>query len=218
MRIALAQVLIKVSVNIYSNVLKLFTAVKYLFTRVRNKLEPLSLARLFSLVWCLWVRHSIPKSGAPDRFLTRYGATTFSITTLSIKGLFVTLSINDIQRKRHSAYQKCHYAKCLYAKCCHFLIAILNVIMLSVVMLSVVMLSVVMLKVVAPTVWLQPIRLGLKGLQGSNTLAYYEYLWITDINFYNIGPFTCWDSSFIVIYGQRVYKLTDWFRLPRTND
>ncbi len=31
------------------------------------------------------------------------GATTFSIVTFSIKGLFVTLSINDNEQKRHSA-------------------------------------------------------------------------------------------------------------------
>jgi hypothetical protein len=70
----------------------------------------------------------------------------------------VTLNINDIQPKRHSALQKCHYAECLYAHClcveclyahclcveclyaeCHdFLIVILKVILLSVVMLNVV--------------------------------------------------------------------------------
>ncbi len=31
------------------------------------------------------------------------GAMTFSITTLSIMGLFETLSINDTEHKRHSA-------------------------------------------------------------------------------------------------------------------
>jgi hypothetical protein len=50
----------------------------------------------------------------------------------------VTLSINDIQYKRHSAKQKCHYADCLYAECRDFLTVMLNVIMLSVVMLNVV--------------------------------------------------------------------------------
>jgi hypothetical protein len=34
---------------------------------------------------------------------TTLSITTFSMMTLSIKGLFVTLSINDIQQKRHSA-------------------------------------------------------------------------------------------------------------------
>jgi hypothetical protein len=46
--------------------------------------------------------------GLPEtNTLAYYGATAFSImtlsiTTLSIKGLFVTLGINDIQHKRHS--------------------------------------------------------------------------------------------------------------------
>jgi hypothetical protein len=42
--------------------------------------------------------------------ITSLSTMTFSIMTLSIKGLFVTLSINDIQQKRHSALLKCHYA------------------------------------------------------------------------------------------------------------
>jgi hypothetical protein len=69
---------------------------------------------------------------------TTFSITTFSRTTLNIKGLFVTLSINDIQHKRHSALQKCHYAEF-----CYFLTVMLNVNMLSVVMLSVVILNVV---------------------------------------------------------------------------
>ncbi len=60
---------------------------------------------------------------------------TFSITTLSINGLFVTLSKNDTQNKRHSAnmlsvimlrlglykyyaarcYTQCHYVECRFA-------------------------------------------------------------------------------------------------------
>ncbi len=53
-----------------------------------------------------------------------------------MKGLLVTLSINDTQRIRHSAGQICHYAKC------HVLfIVIMNFIMLSVIMLDIVVLS-----------------------------------------------------------------------------
>ncbi len=54
----------------------------------------------------------------------------FSITTLSKKGLFVTLSINDFQHNRSAI--------------------MLNVIMPSIVMLSVIVLNVVMLNVVVP--------------------------------------------------------------------
>jgi hypothetical protein len=62
----------------------------------------------------------------------------------------VTLSINVIQRKRHSALQKCRYAECLYAEYHDFLMVMLNVIMLSVVMLNVVGISAVMPNVVPP--------------------------------------------------------------------
>ena len=39
-----------------------------------------------------------------------------SITTLSIKGVFVTLSINDTQHIRHSTLQKSNNAECNYAE------------------------------------------------------------------------------------------------------
>jgi hypothetical protein len=35
--------------------------------------------------------------------ITTFSITTFSITTFRIKGLFVTLYMNDIQHKWHSA-------------------------------------------------------------------------------------------------------------------
>jgi len=54
------------------------------------------------------------------------GATTFSITTLSINGLFVTLSITIV-------YIQCHFAECR-----DLFIVTLNVITLSYVMLNVV--------------------------------------------------------------------------------
>jgi hypothetical protein len=55
---------------------------------------------------------------------------TFSITTLSMKGLFVTRSITAL-------CIKCHYAEC------RDLFVMLNAVMLSIVLLSVVLLSVV---------------------------------------------------------------------------
>jgi hypothetical protein len=58
-------------------------------------------------------------------------------TTLSIKGLFVTFGLNDIQRK--TLYIECHYAEWR-----DLFIGMPNVVILSVVVLSVVMLNVVM--------------------------------------------------------------------------
>ncbi len=78
----------------------------------------------------------------------------FSISTLNIKGLFVTLSINDIQHKTLSIkdidtqLKKCHYAVCPHAECRDFLIFMLSNVMLSVIILSVILLSVVTQSVV----------------------------------------------------------------------
>jgi hypothetical protein len=70
--------------------------------------------------------------------------TTFSITTLSMKGLHVTLSISDTQQKiTLSIIMLYHYAECRYAECHILFINMLNAIMLNVIMLNVVMLSVV---------------------------------------------------------------------------
>jgi hypothetical protein len=57
---------------------------------------------------------------------------TFSLTTLIIKGLNVTLSITMV----------CLYAECQYAECRIVFIITLNVIMLIVVMMNVVMMNV----------------------------------------------------------------------------
>ncbi len=57
------------------------------------------------------------------------GVTTFSIMTLCIKGLLVTLSINDTNHNNI----ECHYAECR-----DLFFVTLNVIMLSVIMLNVV--------------------------------------------------------------------------------
>ncbi len=68
------------------------------------------------------------------------GATTLSITTLSIMGLVTTLSM-DIQLNSI----ECHYAE-FHA----YLNIMLSVVMLIVVMLSVVRLNIVLLSVAAP--------------------------------------------------------------------
>jgi hypothetical protein len=72
----------------------------------------------------------------------RQKVTTFSITTLSIKGISMTLRINDSVSTTLSLTKlsiKCPYAGCRFAECRILFILMLNVIMLSVVMLSVVM-------------------------------------------------------------------------------
>ncbi len=39
-------------------------------------------------------------------------ATTLSIMTLSIKGLYATLSINDSEHNNALQYAECHYGEC----------------------------------------------------------------------------------------------------------
>jgi hypothetical protein len=99
--------------------------------------------------------------------------------TLSAKGLYMTLSINDTQHDNSLPYADCSYAEC------HVLFTI---------MLSVTMLHVVMLSVVVPRgegLYSQPafsslftngpnkldlyITQGWKGLQGRNTLAHWTH-------------------------------------------
>jgi hypothetical protein len=73
----------------------------------------------------------------------------FSISTLSIKGVYVTLSINDTLNVTLSITILRHYAECNCAQC-RVLFIMVNVIMLSVTytpfMLNAIMLSVVMLR------------------------------------------------------------------------
>jgi hypothetical protein len=79
------------------------------------------------------------------------GATTFSMTTLSIatpsimrlsiKGLFVTHSIKDFQHR-----WRC--IECHYAEFCNLFIVMLNAIMLNVIMLNVIMPNVIILNVI----------------------------------------------------------------------
>jgi len=57
----------------------------------------------------------------------------FSITTLSVKGLFATLSITNL----------CHYAECSYAECRVLFVVIMSVVMLNVAILGIVILSVI---------------------------------------------------------------------------
>ncbi len=66
-----------------------------------------------------------------------FSATTFSIMTLSTKGLIMTLSIHDTQLKNTS-----NNADCSCAECRFLFIVTLNVNMLNVVMLNVIVLSV----------------------------------------------------------------------------
>jgi hypothetical protein len=61
---------------------------------------------------------------------------TLSIKTLSIGGLYVTLSISDNQHKLHSIAMLCHCAECHYGQYHILFNVMLNVIMTSVVMLS----------------------------------------------------------------------------------
>jgi hypothetical protein len=68
------------------------------------------------------------------QFAISKGATTFTITTLSIMGLFATLSINDI---KHTSIE-CRDAEFRYAECQDFLNIMLGVVMLNAVMPSVV--------------------------------------------------------------------------------
>ncbi len=78
---------------------------------------------------------------------TTLSAMTFSITTLSIRSFYVTLSLSDSQQTTLGITIPCYYAECHYADS-----RILFAIMLNVVMLSAIMLSVVMLSVAAPTI------------------------------------------------------------------
>jgi len=67
--------------------------------------------------------------GATILSIMALGIMIFSVMTISITGLFGTLSINDIQHKRHSALQYCHFAECRVS-----FIVMLNIIMPSLVM------------------------------------------------------------------------------------
>jgi hypothetical protein len=74
--------------------------------------------------------------------------TTFSIMTLSVKGLCTTLSIHETRHKWHSECQHCRYAECHVLFFCMLSVIMINVVMLSLVLLSVIMLSAIMLSVV----------------------------------------------------------------------
>ncbi len=62
---------------------------------------------------------------------------TFSIATLTIKGVFATFGINPIQHNSTSS-ANCHYTEYNYAECRNLFIIMLNVVKLIVVLLSVV--------------------------------------------------------------------------------
>ncbi len=139
-------------------------------------------SRYIMVIICLALAKSNILRVKPESWPSGVGAmtliiTTFSIMTLSIMGLFVTLSINGTQHKWHAAQLtisietlciECHYAERYYAGCYISFIVMLNVVMLSVVILSVVMLNVVMLIVVVPPQALTAsISLGCKSLHGT---------------------------------------------------
>jgi hypothetical protein len=95
-----------------------------------------------------WVHFGIT---SPEGAKT-FSLTTFRIMTLSIMGLFVTLSIDDSQHKDTQDFS----VECCYAEFSDYLNVMLSVIMLnagilSVAMISVLMLNVLMLSVVAPS-------------------------------------------------------------------
>jgi hypothetical protein len=81
--------------------------------------------------------------------MTTLSILTFGITTLSIKGLFVTFSINATQYSTINVIML-SVAIYLLLNIVMLSVVMLNVIMLNVVMPSVYILSVVMLNVVAP--------------------------------------------------------------------
>ncbi len=138
-------------------------------TKRPNKLLSLTLSNLLSLF--------VGKASSQGEFLlTPGGATTFSIKTLGIMGLFATLGIMGLFATLsilHLAplwwvsrllwcYAECRYAECRYAECRNYF----NV------MLSVVMLNVVILSVVAPS-WPYPqIKDSAKNGGQDNALAY----------------------------------------------
>ncbi len=67
------------------------------------------------------------KIGVMTLSIMTLNITKFSVITLSIRGLFVTLSISvSINDTKHNnalsydgfLYAECHYAECCYAECC----------------------------------------------------------------------------------------------------
>ncbi len=94
------------------------------------------------------------------------GATTLSITTLSIKDSFIIVSNHDPQYKDTQ-----HNNTFLdSAECCILFFVVLSVIMLGVIMLNVVMLSVAMLSVIMLNV-VAPSLLMSRGSIISNELS-----------------------------------------------
>jgi hypothetical protein len=93
------------------------------------------------------------------------GATTLSITTLRINGLYVTLSIKDILHFNDVPLCWVSFLFMILLNVIKLSIVMLNVVMFNVVMLSVVMLNVVMMSVVVPKRWQREIRFRTIGIK-----------------------------------------------------
>ncbi len=84
--------------------------------------------------------------------VTTLWATTYTVMTFSIKGLFVTPAQTTLGKTTFYFYAKCrdHDAKSLILLIVVLSAVMLNIVFLSVIILFVIMLSAVMLSVVAP--------------------------------------------------------------------
>ena len=98
--------------------------------KIKSKFLEISKSKVLgSAKWPEWVNH-----GAMTLTIMTLRLTTFTMITLSIKGILVTLSINE----------------CDYADCHVLFVVMLTALLTSVIMLSVVTLNVIVLKVTAP--------------------------------------------------------------------
>ncbi len=98
--------------------------------KIKSKFLEISKSKVLdSAKWLEWVNH-----GALTITIMTLRITTFSTITLSVKGILVTLSINE----------------CDYADCHVLFVVMLTVLLTSVIMLSAVILNVIVLKVTAP--------------------------------------------------------------------
>jgi hypothetical protein len=75
-----------------------------------QKLQPHSMTFFSKITFSAWNLLSVTKDAAT------LSTMTFSITTLSVMGLFATFSIMSICIKTLYHYAKCYYAECRYAE------------------------------------------------------------------------------------------------------
>ncbi len=78
-------------------------------------------------------RVSVFFSGATTLSITTVSITTLSVTTLCLKGLYMTLSMNDTQQTHTLYFADCHCAHCRILFTVKLSVGMLNVVMLSVV-------------------------------------------------------------------------------------